>query len=107
MLASIPLRKLPVWLLAFFSPTVYFVSFLLANRSHLAPNLPGEFYITLFFLTLAGALFICVGMSWAAKMTLTCKIGLTVFTSLGLMLQFGVIVVILQAILIAITAYPQ
>jgi hypothetical protein len=40
-------------------------------------------------------------------MRLTRKIGLTVFTSLGLLLQFGVIVVVLRAILIAITAYPQ
>ena len=43
----------------------------------------------------------------AAKMPLTRKIGLTVLTSLGLLLQFGVVVVILRVILITITAYPQ
>ena len=109
MLASMPLslRTLPVWLFAFFSPTFYFFSFLLANRFHLAPNLPGAFYVTLFFLILTGALLFCVGVSWAANMTLTRKIGLTVFTLLGLLLQCGVVVVILRAILITITAYPQ
>jgi len=109
MLASIPpaLRTLPVWLFAFFSPTVFFFSFLLANRFHVAPNLPGALYVTLFFLVLAGALVFCAGVLWAAKMTLTRKVGLTVFTSLGLLLQFGIVAVILRAILITITAYPQ
>jgi hypothetical protein len=109
MLASIPLslRTLPVWLFAFFSPTVYFFSFLLANRFHLAPNLPGVFYVVLFFLILLGALLFCVSASWAANVTMTHKIGLTIFTSLGLLLQFGVVAVILRAILITLTAYPQ
>jgi len=109
MLASIPLflRTLPVWLFAFFGPTVFFFSFLLANRFHVAPNLPGALYVTLFFLVLAGALVFCAGVLWAAKMTLTRKVGLTVFTSLGLLLQFGIVAVILRAILITITAYPQ
>ena len=109
MLASIPLflRTLPIWLFAFFSPTVYFFSFLLANRFHLAPNLPGTFYVTLFFLILTGALFFCAGVLWSANITLARKIGLTVFTSLGLLSQFGVVVVILRAILITVTAYPQ
>jgi hypothetical protein len=109
MLASIPLslRTLPVWLFAFFSPTLFFFSFLLANRFHLAPNLPGAFYVTLFFLILAGALLFCVGVPWAANMTRTRKIGLTVLTALGLVLQFTVVMVILRAILITITAYPQ
>ena len=109
MIASIPpfLRTLPVWLFAFFSPTVFFFSFLLANRFHVVPNLPGAFYVTLFFLVLAGALVFCAGVLWAAKMTLTRKVGLTVFTSLGLLLQFGIVAVILRAILITITAYPQ
>ena len=84
-----------------------FFSFLLANRFHVAPNLPGAFYVTLFFLVLAGALVFCAGVLWAAKMTLTRKVGLTVFTSLGLLLQFGIVAVILRAILITITAYPQ
>ncbi len=109
MIASIPpsLRTLPVWLCAFFSPTVYFFTFLIATQLHLAPSLPGTFYVALFFLILTGALLFCVGMPWAANMTLTRKIGLTVFTSLGLLLQFGVVVVVLRAILITITAYPQ
>ena len=101
------LRTLPVWLFAFFSPTVYFFSFLLANRFYLAPNVPGAFYVTLFFLMLTGALLFCVGVLWAANMTLGRKIGLTVFTSLGLLLQFGVVVILLRAILITLTAYPQ
>jgi len=110
MLASIPLfrlRTFAIWLFAFFSPTLYFFSFLLANSFHVAPNLPGAFYVTLFFLILAGALLFCVGVSWAAKVTLARKIGLTIFASLGLLVQFGVVVVILRAILITLTAYPQ
>ena len=96
-----------MWLFAFFSPTIYFFSFLLANRFYLAPNLPEAFYVTLFFLILTGALLFCVGASWAMDITPVRKIGLTVFTSLGLLLQLGVIVVILRAILITIIAYPQ
>ena len=109
MLASIPpsLRTLPVWLFAFFSPTVFFFSFLLANRFHVTPNLPGVFYVTLFLLILAGALVFCTGVLWVAKTTIPRKVGLTVFTSLGLLLQFGIVAVILRAILITITAYPQ
>ena len=109
MLASIPLalRTLPVWLIAFFSPTIYFVSFLLATRFRVAPHLPGEFYVTLFVLVFAAALFFCVGTLWSAKTTVTRKIGLTIFTSLGLLLQFGIIAIVLRAILITITAYPQ
>jgi hypothetical protein len=109
MLASIPLflRTLPVWLFAFFSPTIYFLLFLLANRFQVTPNLPGAFYVTLFFLIFAAALLFCVSVSWAAKRTLTRKIGLTALTALGLLLQFGMVVVILRAILITITAYPQ
>ena len=109
MLASIPqsLRTLPVWLAAFFSPTIYFFSFLFANRFHLAPGLPPSFYVTLFFLVLFGALLFCVGTLWAANMTLARKIGLAAFTSLGLLFQFGVIVVVLRVILITLTAYPQ
>jgi hypothetical protein len=109
MLASIPLflRTLPVWLFAFFSPTLYFFLFLLANRFQVAPHLPGAFYVTLFFLIFAGALLFCVGVAWTTKMTMTRKISLTVLTALGLLLQFGIIAVILRAILITITAYPQ
>ena len=107
MLTSISLRKLPVWLLVFFSPTVYFLSFLFANRFHVAPNLPEAFYLTLFVLILAGAVLYCVGASWAAEMTFTRKIVLTAFIALGLLLQCGVIFLILRAILIAITAYPK
>jgi hypothetical protein len=107
--ASIPLvlRTAPVWLAAFFSPTIYFFSFLLANRLQIAPNLPGEFYVTLFFLVSAGALLYCAGTLWAAKMTFPRKVGLTIFTLLGLLLQLGIVAVILRAILITITAYPQ
>lgn len=109
MLASIPqsIRTLPLWLFAFLSPSVYFLSFLIANRFHLAPNFPVVFYVTLFCLIVTGALLFCLGMLWASGMTFTRKIGLTVFTSLGLLLQVGVIALFLQAILIAITAYPQ
>ena len=101
------LRTLPVWLFAFFSPTLYFFSFLLANRFHLAPGLPAAFYVTLFFLIFAVALLFCLGVSWTAKIPLAHKIGLTVFTSLGLLFQLGVIAVVLRTILVAITAYPQ
>jgi hypothetical protein len=98
---------LPVWLLAFFSPTLYFFAFLLANKFRIAPHLPETFYVALFFLIVTGALLFCTGVSWTAAMTLTRKIGLTVFTFLGLLLQVGIIFVILRAILVAITAYPQ
>ena len=99
--------RLPVWLLAFISPSLYCVSLLLANRFGFAPALPPAFYLTLFVLIIVGALFWCAGVPWVTAMTLPRKIGVTAFASLGLLAQLGLIVLVLRAILIAITAYPQ
>jgi hypothetical protein len=106
MLASIPLplRKLAIWLLAFVSPTVYFILLLLANGFHVASNFSAAFYVTLFFVILACAVLVCEFVSWSTKTTLARKIGLMVFTLIGLLLQVGIIVVVLRAILIAVTA---
>lgn len=73
----------------------------------MAPSFPVAFYVTLFFLVFAGALLFCISVSWSAGLTLKRKFGLTISTSLGLLLQVGIVAVILRAILITITAYPQ
>jgi hypothetical protein len=105
--AAIPLslRTLPLWLAVFFSPAIYCFSFLVATRLNVAPNLPPLFYVAVFFLILAGALFFCLGAVCTAKFPLPQKIALTVFTSLGLLLQFAVASFILRVILLAIIAY--
>jgi hypothetical protein len=108
MLDSIPLsvRKFAVWLLAFVSPAIYFLLLLNVNRLPVASHHPGVFYVTLFFLVLVGALFVCESVSWSANTTLARKIVLMIFTFLGLLLQFAVIVVVLRAMLVAAIAYP-
>ncbi len=96
-----------VWLLAFFSPTAYLLLLMLAVGLHFSDNLPQAFVGSLFFLIPVFALLVCEFVLWSAKVTLARKTGLMIFTLLGILLQFGFIIVILQAILTAITAYPQ
>ena len=95
-----------VWLLAFFSPTAYFLLLLLASTFQI-PKLPETFVWSLFFLIPVVALLICESVVWSRSRTVGGKIGWMVFTLLAMLLQFGIILVILRAILVTRIGYVQ
>lgn len=107
-----PRRSLPgwfntvVWLAAFLSPTAY--SLLLVFVSELqVPRLPETFVAALFFLIPVVALFICEWVVWSRSKTVGRRIGWMVLTLVGMLLQVGVILVILRAIILTRIAYVQ
>jgi hypothetical protein len=102
MLALIPLprRSLTVWLLAFSSPTVYFLLLLLADRFHV-PSPPESFVASLSYLIPAGALLVCGSVVWLSSMTVARRTGWMLFTLLAMLLQTG----ILLAIIMTATGY--
>ena len=112
--ASIPQsrRSLPVWLSvvvwlsAFLSPTAYFLLILLANTLQI-PSPPATFVWSLFFLIPVVALLVCESVVWSCSKTVGRKIGWMLFTLLAMLLQFGIILVILRAILVARSGYAQ
>src|SRR5262245_21169797 len=95
-----------VWLSVFLSPTVYFLLLLLASRFQIA-KLPETLVASLFFLIPALALLFCESVVWSRSRTVGSKIGWMLMTLLAMLLQFGIILVILRAILVTIIAYPQ
>jgi hypothetical protein len=99
--ALIPLsrRSLAVWLSAFFSPTVYFLLLLLADRFHV-PSPPDIFVASLFYLIPPVALLVCGSVVWLSSMTVAPRIGWMLFTLFAMLLQIG----ILLAIFITATA---
>jgi hypothetical protein len=112
--ASIPQfrRSLPfwlsvvVWLSAFLSPTAYFLLLLLANKFQI-PRLPATVVWALFLVIPVVALLICESVVWSCSKTVGRKIGWMLFTLLVMLLQFGMILVILRAILVTAIAYVQ
>jgi hypothetical protein len=113
MIASIaqPRGSLPVWLStvvwlsAFLSPAAYFLLLLLASKFQV--NVPEKFAMSLLFLVPVVALFICEAVVWSCSKTVGRRIGWGLFTLLGMLLQVGIILVILRAILVATIAYAQ
>jgi hypothetical protein len=107
-----PRRSLPVWfsvggwLSVFLSPSCYFLLILLADRFHI-PSPPEALVWSLFFLIPLVALAICESAVWSRSKTLGRKIGWMAFTLLAMLLQFGSILVILRAILVARIGYAQ
>jgi len=91
---------------AFFSPTVYFLLLLLADRSQI-PRPTATFVVLLFSLSPIVALLVCGSVVWSSSMTVARKIGLLLFTLLGMLLQVAVLVVMIRIILIARIAYVQ
>jgi len=106
-----PRRSLPawlsvvVWLSAFLSPTAYFLLLVLVNKFQI--HLPEMFVGTLFFLIPVVALLVCESVAWSCSKTVGRKIGWMLFTLLAILLQFGIILVVLRAILVATIAYVQ
>ena len=107
-LASIPFwRRLAIWLFTFFSPTACFLALLFAARLPVSHGVPEALVVLLFCVIPVAALLVCESLVWSARMTVPWKIGGMVFTLLLSLLQFGIIVVILRAILVTAIAYPQ
>jgi hypothetical protein len=113
--ASIPQsrRSLPcwlgvvVWLSAFLSPTAYFLLILLANQSQM-PRLPATLATLVWALLLfipVIALLVCESVVWSCSKTVGRKIGWMLFTLAAMLLQFGIILVILRAILVTAIGY--
>ena len=92
--------------MAFFSPTVYLLLILLANRFQI-PSPPESWVVSLFCLIPTVALLICESVVWRSSMTVRWKIGGMLFTLLGMLLQVGILVAIIRAILIVATSYVQ
>jgi hypothetical protein len=99
-LITLPRRSLTVWLIAFFSPTVYFVFLLLADRFSV-PSPPEILVSSLFYLIPLVALLVCGSVVWSSSETVTRKIGWLLFTLFAMLVQFGV----LLAIIIQATGY--
>src|SRR5688572_2024883 len=95
-----------VWLAVFLSPTVCFSLLLLASTFQI-PRLPAMFVWSLFFLIPVVALLICESVAWSRSRTIGGRIGGMVFTLLAMLLQFGIILVILRAILVTRIGYVQ
>ncbi|MEM1156861.1 MAG: hypothetical protein AAF649_06510 [Verrucomicrobiota bacterium] len=92
---SFPLSpaRLAIWLVSFFSPTIYFVLLLVAEQLALNP-LSEKIIIFLFCLIPLAALLICEFLVWQASRDGTRRSGWMWFTMLGLVFQFGVIIAI-------------
>ena len=111
--ASIPQlrRSLPVWLStvvwlsAFLSPTACFLLLLLANNLRI--NLPAMFVWSLLFVIPVVALLICESVVWSCSKTVGRKIGWMLFTLVAILLQIGIILVVLRAILVTMIGYVQ
>lgn len=99
------------WLAAFVSPTMCFVLLLLlVDRFQvppLPPPLPEVVVVTLLFLVPTMALLVCEAAVWRSRMTVAWKTGGMVFTLLAMSLQFGVLMIVLRAILVTRIGYAQ
>lgn len=105
LIALPPGGRLTVWLLAFFSPTVYFV-LLLAGGSGVPDPLKPAVGL-LFFLIPVVALLVCESVVWWSSITVAWKICWMLFTLFAMLLQFGILAVIIRAILVAAISYVQ
>ena len=94
-----------VWLTAFLSPTAYFLLLLLAGKFQI--KVPETLVGSLFFLIPVVALIICESVVWSCRKTVGRKIGWMLFTLLAILLQCGIILVILRAILLTMIGYVQ
>ena len=104
MIASIPLPRwrLAVWLVAFSSPTTYFLLLLLADRFHVAPP-PEQFVGILFYLIPLLALLVCESVVWVSTKPVARRITWMIVTLFAMLVQFGIIL----AIIVMATGYVQ
>ena len=79
---------------------------LLANKLQI-PSLPAKFVWSLFFLIPVVALLVCESVVWSCSKTVGRKIGWMLFTLLAMLLQFGIVLAILRAIIVTRIGYVQ
>lgn len=94
-----------VWSLAFLSPAAYFLLLALASKFQI--NLPEVISWPLLFLIAIVALLICESVVWSCSKTIAVRIGGMALTLLAMLLQIGVLLVILRAILVTRIGYVQ
>lgn len=94
-----PRRNLTTWLVAFVSPTGYFLLLMLGDRLGLASP-PEAVAAALFYGLPLVALAVCGWAVWGASLPTGRKVAWLVFTVVGIALQFGAIL----ALIIAVTA---
>jgi len=70
------------------------------------PN-PSETFVGSLFFYPVVALLICESVVWSCNKTVGRKIGWMLFTLFAMLLQFGIILVILRAILVTAIGYAQ
>ena len=99
-------RTQVIWVSAFFSPTIYFLLLVVVGQSRLSA--PPEYLVAgLFYLIPVAALVVCGTVVCQSSLTTRNKVLWLLFTVLGIALQFGVLIVIIAAILTAIIAPAQ
>lgn len=98
-----PRRNLIAWLIAFVSPVGFFVLLMLGDRLGLASP-PEALVATLFYATPVVALAVCGWAVWGSSLPTGRKVGWTVFTFLGIGLQFAAVLAIIIAVTVAISA---
>lgn len=105
------LRNLPVWssvviwLTAFLSPTGYVLAVIALSRLHM-PAPPGWFVVALFCLIPLAALWFCSRVAWLSQVRRGWRVGWLVLTMLGMLFQFGVLVVIILSAITAAISLP-
>jgi chromate transport protein ChrA len=111
-LISQPRRSLPAWLgalawlVAFVSPAGYFLLLLLAERFHISAP-PQAVVWSLFFLIPIVALVICGVVVWHSSKKRFVRIGWLSFTLIAMVIQFGLILCVVRAIIVARIGYAQ
>jgi len=93
-LISLPRRSRAVWVTAFFSPTIFFLLLILADRFHL-PSPPDNLVACLFYVIPAVALLVSGSVAWGSSTTVARKLGWMLFTCVAMVLQFGVLLAII------------
>jgi hypothetical protein len=96
MLASIPVppRTLGFWLIAFFSPTIYFLLLLVADRFHV-PSLPDAVVAMFFYALPLLALAICESLIWCSRVPPALRLRGMILTVAAMLVQFAVVLAIL------------
>jgi hypothetical protein len=105
------LRTLPVsssviiWLVAFLSPTGYLLA-LLAMAKLKMPTPPAWVIVGIFFLIPLVALWICSTVAWHAQVKQGWRLSWLAATILGLLLQFGVLVIVITSVITVMISLP-
>jgi hypothetical protein len=97
---------LPLCIILFCSPTLYFLLLLLVDRFQL-PAPPALLIVSLFITIPIVALIVCGRTAWSLGTTKPRKIGWTAVTLLGITLQVAVLLVIVVIALTAAISYAQ